>query len=76
MGKTFDIDEMKPLCWQKDGKIFNLDFTYATSKQNKWEKGPGKKIITLLRVIPTMTFQNNHVRFYVSLIGSGELRFF
>ena len=28
--------------------------------------------ITLLRVIPTMTFQNNHVRFYVSLIVSGE----
>ena len=32
------------------------------------------KKITLLRVIPTMTFQNNHVRFYVSLIGSGEGR--
>ena len=31
-------------------------------------------IITLLRVIPTMTFQNSHVRFYVSLIGSGENR--
>ena len=30
--------------------------------------------ITLLRVIPTMTFQNSHVRFYVSLIGSGEGR--
>ena len=32
------------------------------------------KKITLLRVIPTMTFQNSHVRFYVSLIGSGEGR--
>ncbi len=32
------------------------------------------KIITLLRVIPTMTFQNSHVRFYVSLIVSGEGR--
>ena len=30
--------------------------------------------ITLLRVIPTVTFQNRHVRFYVSLIGSGEGR--
>ena len=30
--------------------------------------------ITLLRVIPTMTFQNSQVRFYVSLIGSGEGR--
>ena len=30
--------------------------------------------ITLLRVILTMTFQNNHVRFYVSLIVSGEGR--
>ena len=29
---------------------------------------------TLLRVIPTMTFQNSHVRFYVSLIVSGEGR--
>ena len=29
---------------------------------------------TLLRVIPTMTFQNNHVRFYVSLLVSGEGR--
>ena len=35
-----------------------------------------KKIttITLLRLIPTMTFQNNHVRFCVSLIMSGEGR--
>ena len=32
------------------------------------------KKITLLRVIPTMTFQNSQVRFYVSLIGSGEGR--
>ena len=30
--------------------------------------------ITLLRVIPTMTFQNSHVRFYVSLIVPGEGR--
>ena len=30
--------------------------------------------ITLLRVIPTMTCQNSQVRFYVSLIGSGEGR--
>ena len=30
--------------------------------------------ITLLRMIPTMTFQNSNVRFYVSLIGSGEGR--
>ena len=30
--------------------------------------------ITLLRVIPTMTFQNSQVRFYVGLIGSGEGR--
>ena len=30
--------------------------------------------ITLLRVIPTMTFQKMQVRFYVSLIGSGEGR--
>ena len=29
---------------------------------------------TLLRVIPNMTFQNNHVGFYVSLIVSGEGR--
>ena len=29
---------------------------------------------TLLRVILTMTFQNNHVRFYVSPIASGEGR--
>ena len=36
---------------------------YATKTKN-----------TLLRVIPTMTFQNSHVRFYVSLIGSGEGR--
>ena len=35
---------------------------------------PPKKKNTLLRVIPTMTFQNSHVRFYVSLIGSGEGR--
>ena len=28
----------------------------------------------LHRVIPTMTFQNSHVRFYVNLIGSGEGR--
>ena len=33
-----------------------------------------KAKITLLRVIPTMTFQNSHVRFYVSLIRSGEGR--
>ena len=33
-----------------------------------------KDAITLLRVIPTMTLQNSHVRFYVSLIGSGEGR--
>ena len=32
------------------------------------------KQIALLRVIPTMTFQNSHVRFYASLIGSGEGR--
>ena len=32
------------------------------------------KKITLLRVIPTMTFRNSQVRFYVSLIGSGEGR--
>ena len=32
------------------------------------------KEITLLRVIPTMTFPNSHVRFYVSLIRSGEGR--
>ena len=30
--------------------------------------------ITLPQVIPTVTFQNSHVRFYVSLIGSGEGR--
>ena len=30
--------------------------------------------ITLLRVIPTMTCQSSQVRFYVSLIGSGEGR--
>ena len=30
--------------------------------------------ITLLRVIPSMTFQNSHVRFHVSLILSGEGR--
>ena len=35
---------------------------------------PQKKNKTLLRVIPTITFQNSHVRFYVSLIGSGEGR--
>ena len=29
---------------------------------------------TLLRVIPTMTFQNSHVRLHVSLIVSGEGR--
>ena len=28
----------------------------------------------LLRVIPTMTFQNSHVRFYVSRVVSGEGR--
>ena len=33
---------------------------------------PKVQKITLLRVIPTMTFQNSQVRFYVSLIGSGE----
>ena len=33
-----------------------------------------KQTITLLRVIPTMTFHNSHVRFYVILIGSGEGR--
>ena len=33
-----------------------------------------KKDFCLLRVIPTMTFQNSQVRFYVSLIGSGEGR--
>ena len=38
------------------------------TNQKKQEK------ITLLRVIPTMTFQNSDVRFYVSLIGSGEGR--
>ena len=32
------------------------------------------KKIVLLRVIPTMAFQNSHVRFYVSLIVSGEGR--
>ncbi len=26
-------------------------------------------------MIPTMTFQNNHVRFYVNLIGLGEGRY-
>ncbi len=36
--------------------------------------GVGMHKITLLPVIPTMTFQNSHVRFYVSLIGSGEGR--
>ena len=30
--------------------------------------------ITFLRVIPTMTCQNSQVRFYASLIGSGEGR--
>ena len=35
---------------------------------------PPQKKITLLRVIPTMTFQNSQVRFYVSLIRSGEGR--
>ena len=38
-----------------------------------WGVGIGEQI-TLLRVIPTMTFQNSHVRFYVSLIVSGEGR--
>ena len=33
-----------------------------------------RKAVTSLRVNPTMTFQNSHVRFYVSLIGSGEGR--
>ena len=33
-----------------------------------------KKLITLFRVIPTTTFQNSHLRLYVSLIGPGEGR--
>ena len=44
--------------------IWNLPF----GKQ-PWPKNN----ITLLRVIPTMTFQNNHDRFYVSFI-SGQVR--
>ena len=31
-------------------------------------------IIILRRVIPSTTFQNSHVKFYVSLIGSSENR--
>ena len=43
---------------------------------NKRRNFPTKKINkhTLLRVIPTMTFQNSHVRLYVSLVVSGEGR--
>ena len=44
--------------------IWNLPFGKQTWPKNN---------ITLLRVIPTMTFQNNHARFYVSLI-SGQVR--
>ena len=41
--------------------------------KNHWTT-PYELSASLLRVIPTMTFQNSQVRFYVSLIGSGEGR--
>ena len=53
-------------------------------RKSGWEIQPPQKVhflafrvdleITLLQVIPTMTFQNSQVRFYVSLIASGEGR--
>ena len=45
---------------------------YSSSPHQHHQPPPKKN--TVLRAIPTMTFQNSHVRFYVSLIVSGEGR--
>ena len=53
----------------------SVDLCITRVPKKQWDVNHYSKnasIITLLRVIPTMTFQNSHVRFYVSLIGSGE----
>ena len=50
--------------------LLRVDISPSTASILRPVCEPRKKI-TLLRVIPTMTFQNSHIRFYVSLIGSG-----